>query len=389
MQSQIVGELCDHDGRPYQVAKSEAAAFFRQKLQADIAQGLKSARHTVEHVLSTVPQDAIVRAGALRFEANGRLYVSAGEDRWGVHPHAVNQIAERAGVPTAYANKLLASGEDDAWKRELLAHILHTHYGHEGGDTKYLVRALPSGGKPEIRGFLSDRYRRLDSRPLMEAFITEAEKLRAVPVRGTVTDVAMNLKVLLPTVFEPIEGEIIGIGCELSNSDFGAGRLNIRSTLWRGWCSNLAAMEDTFAKVHIGRQLPDEIELSKTTYELDTAANVSAVRDITQALLAPAKVEGVMDLIRRAAEEKVDWAKVSRRLTSILTKGEQAKVRESFESDSDVSHLPAGESVWRLSNAISWLAKGAEKDERRLELERLAGEVLQPAKADVLDTTAK
>jgi hypothetical protein len=45
----------------------------------------------------------------------------------------------------------------------------------------------------------------------------------------------------------------------------------------------------------------------------------------------------------------------------------------------DTYNLPAGNTTWRLSNAISWIAGKTEDSERKLELMKLAGEVL-PAK---------
>jgi hypothetical protein len=58
-----------------------------------------------------------------------------------------------------------------------------------------------------------------------------------------------------------------------------------------------------------------------------------------------------------------------------LLKHEVAAAEAAFESD-DVVNLPAGSNVWRASNAISWIAGRTEDADRKLELERVAGEVL-------------
>ena len=39
----------------------------------------------------------------------------------------------------------------------------------------------------------------------------------------------------------------------------------------------------------------------------------------------------------------------------------------------DVVNLPAGDTAWRGSNAISWIARNTQDAEQRLDLERLAG----------------
>jgi len=41
--------------------------------------------------------------------------------------------------------------------------------------------------------------------------------------------------------------------------------------------------------------------------------------------------------------------------------------------------MPAGNSMWRLSNAISSVARKTEDAERKLEISKLAGQILHPA----------
>ena len=41
--------------------------------------------------------------------------------------------------------------------------------------------------------------------------------------------------------------------------------------------------------------------------------------------------------------------------------------------------MPAANSMWRLSNAVSWVAGKAEDAERRLETSKVAGQILNPA----------
>jgi hypothetical protein len=45
----------------------------------------------------------------------------------------------------------------------------------------------------------------------------------------------------------------------------------------------------------------------------------------------------------------------------------------------EMVNMPAGNSMWRLSNAISWVAGTTEDAERKLEINKVAGQVLNPA----------
>ena len=66
------------------------------------------------------------------------------------------------------------------WQRGLAARILNDSFYNGGaGRARHLVRSV--GG--QVRGVLSDKYRRLDSRPLLEAFAYYLRQaLGAVPI---------------------------------------------------------------------------------------------------------------------------------------------------------------------------------------------------------------
>jgi uracil DNA glycosylase len=107
---------------------------------------------------------------------------------------------------------------------------------------------------------------------------------------------------------------------------------------------------------------------------LQTETQVSAVNDTVKQLLSEDACEKMNNTIRKAAAQKVEWANVKGRLKA-LHKSEQEKVKDLFEGQ-DTYNLPEGQSKWRLSNAVSWLATGLEDGERKLDLERVAGQLI-------------
>jgi len=377
--------LHHHSSTDYNVAASTAATAARDLMQKKIDGGRASAAALYERVHSAVPVDSVVRGRALRFgygdpdsEADGRpLTVRVGDgEAMGVHRHALGQMAGKAGVPERFLSELVSAPE--TWKHELAARTLNDFYSRpvvDRGDDlaakRHLVRAV--GG--EVRGFLSDSYRRLDSRPLLEAFAEECNAIGAVPVEGTVTDVRVALKAYLPMVFEPVPNEVMCLGVEWSNSDYGAGKHALRAFIFRLWCANGACMEDALSQVHLGTKMVENVEFSDATYRKDTALSVSMLRDVVRGQLAPKGVHTLLDTIKAADEKKVEWRSVSTLLGKKLLKEELRAVRDAFESD-DVVNLPAEKSVWRVSNAISWIAGKTEDSDRKLELQRLAGTVI-------------
>lgn len=347
-------------------------------LERHIDRGLASARHLFDYAETFQPRDQVVRAGKLLFQAGSQrdgvsVHLGSAPEPVNVHKHALQQLAGKAGVPSAYLAEL--SHAEEPWKRELAAHALNEHYHHDA--SKYLVRSVPTfkDGPLEVRGFLSDRYRRLDSRPLLMAFAEACEAIGAKPVDGTVSNTRLAIKAIIPQVFEPVPGEAIAFGLEWGNSDFGSAKHTVRVFMLRLWCLNGATMENALSEVHLGRQLTDDVEFSQKTYALDTRTSVSALHDVVRGLLVPAKLQKHVEVIQAADAAKVDWKGVNGVLSRKLTKAELLKAKDAFEGP-DVVNLPAGPSMWRASNAISWLAGSTEDPDRKLDLQRLAGELV-------------
>ena len=367
--------LIHHDStRSYEAAASDAAKNARDKLEALIAKGRDRAAKVYEQVHTQVPRDRIAPARALEVSVDeaehpGELVVQVGRDAAPetLHPHARNQLAERAGIPRAYVEGLLEKGD---WGKRLLAH----NFGEilQRDTSKALVRSVG----PQVRGVLSDRYRRLDSRPVFDAFCESASELGAVPVEGYALETKVAIKALVANVFEPVPHEVLAFGCCLSNSDFGNGALSVSLFILRLACTNYAIAETPLRQVHLGKRLEENITFSQKTYELDTAATVSAVGDIVRAQLEPGKLASVCEAVKAAHEEKVSPYQISAFLAKHATKAEAKEITDVFSS-ADVVNVPAGQSRWRLSNACSWIAGKTTNEERRLELMKVAGDALK------------
>ena len=368
-----------------QAAVSEAANRARHLMEQKIETGRASAAALYERVHSSVPADAVVRGRGMKFGYDllqPGITVEAGGSAMTVHQNALQQMASKAGIPGKFLTDLGAAPEP--WKRELAARTLGDFFGrtvvHQVDDlstTRHLIRSVNG----QVRACLSDRYRRLDSRPLLEAFAESCQALGVVPVEGTATDTRVALKAYLPIVFEPVPNEVMCLGVEWANSDFGRGTHALRMFIFRLWCSNGATMEDAMSQVHLGGRLAETVEFSDRTYALDTRTSVSALRDVVAGSLGPRGVDTVLDTIRAADAKKVDWKQVSTQLGKKLLKEELKSVRDAFDSD-DCINLPAAKSVWRVSNAISWIAGKTEDADRKLDLQRIAGAIINGGKMD-------
>jgi hypothetical protein len=352
------------------VHDSPEAAKYRAILQRKIDEGVRRAAEVITIIQRDQPRDQILRARGAGFDVapRGGIRVRVGEDWYEPTDFALGQIAGRAGVPIAYLRELAGPQAAD-WQKDLASEILRRHHANEG-DGRVLVRSV----RGQMRGWLSDRYRRLDARPLVEALASEAQSVGAVPVDGVATETRVAMKLILPRILEPIPGEFVALGAEWSTSDYGNGTHSFRAYLIRVICLNGATGENLLKQVHLGARLSEAIEFSDRTHRLDTAASVSALRDVIRGAFAPGGRDRMLDGIRAAHERSMNTAQLTA-ATRALPKLVQKSVIDAFESP-DVINLPEGNTAWRASNAISWVARHTEDSELRLDLERAAGSLV-------------
>ncbi len=350
--------------------RSKAPTTMREVLQKRIDEGTRRAGSTLATIMSDIPKDQIAPARKLAFAPSDTgVVVTVGDSALVTNDWSLGQMAERAGVPSPYLRGLAASrDEGDEWKHELAAEVLTRHFIHDTG--RVLVRSV----RGIMRACLSDKYRRLDMRPLAEALVEEAQKADAIPCDGVITDTRVAIKIIHPEIIEPIPGEFMVYGVEWSTSDFGNGCNSIRAFALRAACLNGMTRENILRQIHLGSRFSDDVELSERTYQLDTKASVSAVRDVVKGALGPAGIDNMTSKIVEAADKPYTSKQLAVVLKN-LPKAQAKSIIDAYESE-DVINLPQGENAWRASNAVSWIARHTADAEARLDLERVAGSLV-------------
>lgn len=373
-----VGQKFHHGNKAYSEADSEAAKFALHKIEKRIEGAVANAQSTLERIFTEVPKDAMVKSKAMNFQIDPEaetpdLILDAGDTAWHLHRNARTQVFQRGFQRLGgYGSAVVEHGNAD--ERTQLVHMLNTHYNTR--DVHYLTRSLErEDGALEMRGFLSDHYKVIDSRPTAETFVKECGNLGLVPLEGTITDTRSYLKFLLPKVYEPVENEVMAFGLTFQNSDYGNGTLLIRSFMYRCWCTNQAMMDDMLREVHLGAKLPDGVVFSDETKRLNAETSCSAMRDVIKGSLSEDAVGALCAKIETAATAKMSWSQLNDKLKD-LNKGERESVKVAFEGP-DVEMLPAGgETKWRASNAVSFIANSIKDADRRATAQRIAGQLV-------------
>lgn len=319
------------------------------------------------------------RHPVISFKSEGQVQMAIPEGNFNLHGNAISQISEKMGVPAKYLREL--SGGDE-WQKQLCATILNEHSGWTQR-TRVLIRAVGT----EVRGVLSDSYRRLNSVEILTAFIQEAGVQGAVLSDAYMNDTKVWCETILPNPIEipTRKNGVVTIfaGARFSTSDYGNGSVDIRSFLLNGACLNGMVRESVMRQVHLGSRLPDSIALSQKTYELDTKTTVSAIKDLTKGLYSRDTIMGKAIEIQGASEIDVDFDKELKGLVQrgALMKNEGREVEKLLMNNNPEDGVTGGATLWKLAQGITAFAREQEP-ERSRELHEISGQLMNRVKAN-------
>ena len=305
------------------------------------------------------------------------LTMNMPDGQFSLHDNAIGQLAERMGIPQRYLRSL-ASGEP--WAVALAAHLLNQH-----SDWTQRSRVLVRTVGQQVRGVLSDSYRRLNSVEILTAFVQEAAGQGAVISDAYMNDTKVWAETILPTplvIPTAKNGDVvIFAGARFSTSDYGDGAVDMRAFLLNGACLNGMVRESVMKQVHLGSKLPDNLQLSNKTYELDTKTTVSAVKDLTKGLFSKDNLMQKAIEIQGASEIDVDFDHELKRLTSSggLLKQESKEVEKILMRNDPEDGVQGGATLWKLTQAITAHAREL-TPERSRELHELSGQLMNRVK---------
>lgn len=315
----------------------------------------------------------------ITFSGESRLMMNMPDGQFSLHDNAIAQLADRMGIPQRYLRSL-ASGEP--WAIMLAAHLLNQH-----SDWTQRSRVLVRTVGHQVRGVLSDSYRRLNSVEILTAFVQEAAGQGAVISDAYMNDTKVWAETILPTpITVPTKNNgdvIIFAGARFSTSDYGDGAVDMRAFMLNGACLNGMVRESVMKQVHLGSKLPDNLALSQQTYELDTKTTVSAVQDLTRGLFSADTIKRKAYEIQGASEMEVDFDRELKKLTGNgwLLKQESKEVEKILMRNNPDDGVQGGATLWKLTQAITAHAREL-SPERSRELHEISGELLGRVKVN-------
>lgn len=220
---------------------------------------------------------------------------------------------------------------------------------------------------------------------ILSTFIEEAKNQGAALADAFMNDTKVWCETILPNPIEiPTEKNgvvIIYAGVRFSTSDYGNGSVEMRSFLLNGVCLNGMVWESVMRAVHLGARLPDNIEYSQRTYELETQATASIIKDLTNNLYSKESIMRKAIEVQTAAEIDVDF---DNELSKLVKKGnllkhESREVEKLLMNNDPNDGVMGGATLWKLTQGITAFARDQEPKRSR-ELHEISGELLNRIK---------
>jgi predicted transcriptional regulator YheO len=323
-------------------------------------------------ILSLMPKDYLVDTDNIDFSHENGKFVMGNKVRWPIHPHALAQMSQKFGIPTRYTNGLLEEGE---WGIDLLVKNFSELRDKRARGKTFLIRTVDG----EVRGFLSNKYKIIDSDLILDSFAKAAANQGALIESFAASDTKWYIKAIMPRIFYPIGQDPMAFGISLTNSDFGSGKLQLTAYSLRLLCTNGLVGHNTFSRTHLGRRMLHS-SFSERTRKLESKTEASKISDIVNDMMSAESLENRLEAIKEATKEKVNPSEALKvfRKKSYISKEEEEELRDLCVTG-DITELPPGNNRWRISQSLSLLAKTKPAD-RAFELQQLGGKIIEEGK---------
>lgn len=315
--------------------------------------------------------DLVAPASSMKIVADTDSVISlevADQGRFPILPTAHDQIASRLQIPGKYYNRMLAEAP------ALLVDNANTWLAR--ADERRMVRTL--GG--DARGFLSDRYQRIDNEEIAQTVLPILAELPEVKIVSCeITERRMYITAVTPRIAGDVKvGDTVQAGVTISNSEIGFGAVSVRPMIYRLACLNGLALPDSkFTARHVGRQIQEGEDLnsifSDETRAADDRAVLLKVRDVVRAAVDEATFRKRIEQLAEFAGAKVtgDPSKSIEILSKKIgaTEAEQGGILRSLIEGGDLS-------AWGLINAVTHQAHTATTYDRSMEFTEAGGRLV-------------
>ena len=337
----------------------------------------------VAETLAGMDEAKLVAEMAAENRVGGVSLNLAGIGRFGVGQYGHRQIAQGAGIPKPYYDRMLSASP------ELLARNVNHWFTVE--PKHRMFRTLDGN----VRAMLSDRYRPLDNYDLAQIVLPAMNDLDAEIVSCEITDRRFYLKAVTPRIQGEIKkGDPVQAGLVVSNSEVGSGSLRIEPLLYRLVCLNGMIAASAMKRHHVGRrnELVDfdgaEEFFTDETRQADDRALWLKVRDTIGSVTKQENFDRLISKAQETAERRIE----SNDIKQVVEVTARKFTLGTDDTNGILRHLIEGGDLtqWGLLNAVTRHAQDVPSYDHATDLEHVGGRVMELSARDWNDiSTAK
>lgn len=214
-------------------------------------------------------------------------------------PHATGQLADRLQIPRKFWDR---TTEYTGLREE----IVNTMFQQK--PERRMVRTLDG----DARAWLSDRYKPRDNWFVLNAISPTLAEHKDLEVNArSLSETRMYLQITFPRIeFEVTEGDVVRAGLTISNSEVGAGAVNVETLIWRLVCKNGMIGQSLLRSTHVGSRIDFDDARSYDVFKDDTMeAELHSLRlrlrDVVAAAISESAFEQEVAKLRTAAGDMI------------------------------------------------------------------------------------
>lgn len=326
----------------------------------------------------SMKQDLIADTRQLIYKDNGGDFLAIeGQGEFQVNSYAQNQMSANLGIPAKYWERMkevegLRALNANAWFRK--------------DPKKRMVRILDNN----VRAIVSDQFKPYDNFVMLESLspvLQNIAKQTDISVKAAIlTDKRMYVQILFPKMQKEVAkvNDVITWGIHISNSEVGAGSVEIREFTEVLRCRNGMVGSSILRKRHAGRRLSeDDVNIYQSdTIQADIKAFELQLRDILKDALSMSAFENHIKRLEGAVDDQIeDVQKAVENVTKRYTELNLGDQKQLINNIIDTGHR----NRYGLANSITWLAQETEDRDRSYDLERLGQKIITATDADWKD----
>lgn len=290
--------------------------------------------------------------------------------------HMQGQISTDLGIPKRYFDRMKVDAPS----------LFETNVRHwmNNEPKARMIRGLTNeSGNMTGRGWMSDKFRRLDHIEIARTLLPEFDNLGTQVQfhQAAITEQKLHIRALFPALERDVKevGDTVRWGVSITNSEVGSGSLTISGFMLVLACKNGMTATKVLNARHVGKR-EDEGVLSNEALAADDVAFWLAARDTLRATCTEAAFNTVVDQLQGLSDTAVVSPVAATKVLAKeygLTEAEEENIMLSLAADPN----GIGRGQWGMLNAFTAAAKQAEGFDRQAEIEGLGWSLAQMAPA--------